>query len=191
MGSDRVAWGGGTEPRRRTHLEISSGVSGGAQSTPLGAVSKCQTSGRGLNCQGQPEALRRYCRPPLLSAPKMDRFYFCPPLSTSPEAELISFSPFVPDSILDLSITCVKRFKSLIDLIACVTIDAFAIYSSAYEIVGPPEEPAKISTLDLAKEAEPQGAELIPWLTVRELLTGKAERGHSNYYIRFRLPLRA
>jgi protocatechuate 4,5-dioxygenase beta chain len=51
------------------------------------------------------------------------------------------------------------------------------------KIVGEPETLARMSTLDLVREAGAQGAEFIQWLAMRGALTGKVRKLHSNYHI--------
>ena len=51
------------------------------------------------------------------------------------------------------------------------------------KIVGEPEMLAKLSPLELVREAGAQGAEFILWLAMRGALTGKVRKLHSNYHI--------
>jgi protocatechuate 4,5-dioxygenase beta chain len=51
------------------------------------------------------------------------------------------------------------------------------------KIVGEPETLARISTLELVREAGAQGAEFIQWLAMRGALGGKVRKVHSNYHI--------
>jgi protocatechuate 4,5-dioxygenase beta chain len=51
------------------------------------------------------------------------------------------------------------------------------------KIVDEPEALAKMSTLELVREAGAQGAEFILWLAMRGALTGKVRKVHSNYHI--------
>ncbi|KAB2914281.1 MAG: protocatechuate 3,4-dioxygenase [Hyphomicrobiaceae bacterium] len=51
------------------------------------------------------------------------------------------------------------------------------------KIVGEPETLAKLSPLELVREAGAQGAEFILWLAMRGALTGKVRKLHSNYHI--------
>jgi protocatechuate 4,5-dioxygenase beta chain len=50
-------------------------------------------------------------------------------------------------------------------------------------IVDDPEALARMSTLELVREAGAQGAEFIQWLAMRGALTGKVRKLHSNYHI--------
>ncbi|MBL8551595.1 MAG: protocatechuate 3,4-dioxygenase [Hyphomonadaceae bacterium] len=51
------------------------------------------------------------------------------------------------------------------------------------KIVDEPETLAKMSSLDLVREAGAQGAEFILWLAMRGALTGRVRKVHSNYHI--------
>jgi protocatechuate 4,5-dioxygenase beta chain len=51
------------------------------------------------------------------------------------------------------------------------------------KIVAEPEALARLTTLDLVREAGAQGAEFIQWLAMRGALTGKVRKVHSNYHI--------
>jgi len=51
------------------------------------------------------------------------------------------------------------------------------------KIVDHPEELAKMSSLDLVRQAGAQGAEFVLWLTMRGALSGKVRKLESNYHI--------